>query len=72
MSSKQIGRLALPNGRSLSRMAYGLWRLSEAADHSVDANLARIDACLAQGISTFDHADIYGDYRCEACRRVTG
>ena len=65
MSSKQIGRLALPNGRSLSRMAYGVWRLSEAADHSVDANLARIDACLAQGISTFDHADIYGDYSCE-------
>jgi predicted oxidoreductase len=46
-------------------MAYGVWRLSEAADHSVNANLARIDACLAQGITTFDHADIYGDYSCE-------
>ncbi len=65
MNSK-IGRITLPNGRSLSRMAYGVWRLSEAQDHSVSANLARIDACLAQGISTFDHADIYGDYRCEA------
>jgi predicted oxidoreductase len=43
-----------------------VWRLSEAQDHSVSANLARIDACLAQGITTFDHADIYGDYRCEA------
>jgi predicted oxidoreductase len=32
----------------------------------VDATLARIDACLAHGITTFDHADIYGDYRCEA------
>lgn len=59
-------RLTLPNGRSLSQIAYGVWRLSDAADCSVDANLARIDACLAQGISTFDHADIYGDYRCEA------
>ena len=59
-------RITLPNGRSLSQIAYGLWRLSEANDTSVDANLARIDACLAQGISTFDHADIYGDYRCEA------
>ena len=48
MSSKRIGRLALPNGRSLSRMAYGVWRLSEAQDGSVNANLARIDACLAQ------------------------
>jgi predicted oxidoreductase len=65
MNSK-IGRITFPNGRSLSRMAYGVWRLSEAQDHSVGANLARIDACLAQGITTFDHADIYGDYRCEA------
>ena len=46
--------------------AYGVWRLSEAEDCSVSANLARIDSCLAQGITTFDHADIYGDYRCEA------
>lgn len=61
-----IGRVTLPNARSLSRMAYGVWRLAQAQDHSVSANLARIDACLAQGITTFDHADIYGDYRCEA------
>jgi predicted oxidoreductase len=66
MSSNDISRITLPNGRSLSRMAYGVWRLSEAADHSVNANLARIDACLAQGITTFDHADIYGNYSCEA------
>jgi predicted oxidoreductase len=59
-------RITLPNGRHLSQMAYGVWRLSEASDTSVNANLARIDACLAQGITTFDHADIYGDYRCEA------
>lgn len=61
-----MNRTPLPNGRTLSQMAYGVWRLSEAADTSVAANLARIDACLAQGITTFDHADIYGDYRCEA------
>ena len=61
-----MNRITLPNGHSLSQMAYGVWRLSEAADTSVNANLARIDACLAQGITTFDHADIYGDYRCEA------
>ena len=64
--NSDIGRTKLPNSRTLSRMAYGVWRLSEAQDHSVSANLARIDACLAQGITTFDHADIYGDYRCEA------
>lgn len=61
-----MNRISLPNNRTLSRMAYGVWRLSEAADTSVSANLERIDACLAQGITTFDHADIYGDYRCEA------
>ena len=61
-----MNRITLPNGRQLSQMAYGVWRLSEATDTSVNANLARIDACLAQGITTFDHADIYGDYRCEA------
>ena len=59
-------RITLPNGHQLSQMAYGVWRLSEAADISVNTTLARIDACLAQGITTFDHADIYGDYRCEA------
>jgi predicted oxidoreductase len=61
-----MNRIALPNGRTLSQMAYGVWRLAEASDTSVNANLARIDSCLAQGITTFDHADIYGDYRCEA------
>lgn len=61
-----MNRTALPNGNTLSAIAYGVWRLSEAPDSSVSANLQRIDACLAQGISTFDHADIYGDYRCEA------
>jgi predicted oxidoreductase len=61
-----MNRTTLPNGQTLSRIAYGVWRLSEADDCSINANLARIDSCLAQGITTFDHADIYGDYRCEA------
>lgn len=51
---------------SLSRIAYGVWRLSEAADCSARAVAEKIQACLDQGITTFDHADIYGDYRCEA------
>lgn len=61
-----MNRITLPNQRTLSPIACGVWRLAEAADPGVDATLARIDACLAQGITTFDHADIYGDYRCEA------
>jgi predicted oxidoreductase len=55
----------LAPGLSLSRIVWGAWRLAEAADHSPAAVAARIQACLDQGITTFDHADIYGDYRCE-------
>jgi predicted oxidoreductase len=61
-----MNRITLLNDQTLSHLAYGVWRLSEAADTSVSANLARIDACLDQGVTTFDHADIYGDYRCES------
>lgn len=59
-------RIELKPGLSLSRLAYGVWRLSEAADTSAQAVAGRIQACLDQGITTFDHADIYGGYRCEA------
>ena len=60
-----IPRITLPNGDTLSALAAGVWRLAEAQDPSPQATLARMDACLAQGITTFDHADIYGDYACE-------
>lgn len=48
-----------------SRIVYGAWRLADAADTSPQAVLAKLQACLDQGITTIDHADIYGDYRCE-------
>lgn len=59
-------RVELNSDLSLSRLAYGVWRLSEAADTSAQAVAGRIQACLDQGITTFDHADIYGGYSCEA------
>ncbi|MBR7890187.1 aldo/keto reductase [Marinomonas sp. A79] len=49
----------------LSRLVYGVWRLGDADDVSVSHIREKIDLCLGQGISTFDHADIYGDYECE-------
>ena len=51
-------------GPQVSRLALGLWRL---ADWSLsDGELLHlIEATLHLGITTFDHADIYGDYRCE-------
>ncbi len=58
--------VALGDDLSLSRILYGLWRLADDGDTSAGHVRAKIDACLAQGITSFDHADIYGGYRAEA------
>jgi predicted oxidoreductase len=49
-----------------SRIVYGMWRLGDDADTSTKHIEAKIDACLEQGITTMDQADIYGDYGAEA------
>jgi predicted oxidoreductase len=59
-------RIDLPGAVNLSRLVYGAWRLGDGANSSAAHTTSLIDACLAQSITTFDHADIYGDYRCEA------
>ncbi len=59
-------RLPLNEHVELSRIAYGVWRLGDSEDTSTAATRRKIDLCLAQGITTFDHADIYGGYRCES------
>ena len=50
----------------LSELIYGVWRLADDADTSIAHVRKKIDACLSIGMTTFDHADIYGDYSCEA------
>ncbi|MDG3040220.1 aldo/keto reductase [Roseicyclus marinus] len=50
----------------LSRIVYGMWRLGDDADTSPAHVEAKIEACLAQGITTMDQADIYGGYTAEA------
>jgi predicted oxidoreductase len=50
----------------LSRLVYGMWRLGDDADTSPAHVQAKIEACLAQGITSFDQADIYGGYTAEA------
>ena len=50
----------------LSRIVYGMWRLGDDPDTSPSHVQAKIEACLAQGITTIDQADIYGGYRAEA------
>lgn len=53
-------------GISLSRIVYGMWRVGDDADTSPKHVQAKIEACLAQGITTIDQADIYGGYTAEA------
>ena len=49
-----------------SRLVYGMWRLGDDSDTSPRNVQAKIEACLAQGITTIDQADIYGGYTSEA------
>lgn len=48
-----------------SRIVYGMWRLGDDTDTSPAHVQAKVEACLAQGITTMDQADIYGDYGAE-------
>lgn len=50
---------------SMSRLAMGLWRLVDW-EHSPAALVELTEKLLEMGVTTFDLADIYGDYRCEA------
>lgn len=58
-------RVTLQNDLSLSRIVYGMWRLGDVEDTSPKAVQAKIEACLEQGITTMDQADIYGGYMAE-------
>lgn len=53
-------------GPSLSQIVYGVWRLGDNPDQAnVNDVFKKIDAALETGMTTFDHADIYGNYGCE-------
>ncbi len=53
------------NGLVLSRIVAGMWRMGEWG-MSAQQRLAFIEQILALGVSSFDHADIYGNYGVEA------
>ena len=56
----------LPNLPKFSEVIYGVWRLADRPEeNSAEKALSKISACLELGMTTFDHADIYGDYTCE-------
>ena len=61
-----MDRINLTDDLTLSRLVYGMWRLGDDADTSPAHVQAKVEACLAQGISTMDQADIYGGYEAEA------
>ena len=59
-------RISLSDSLSVSRIIYGLWRLTDDPKHSKKHLQSKIEACLDQGITTFDQADIYGGYSSES------
>jgi len=54
-----------PEGPEFSRMIFGAWRMADWG-LSTNDNQKLIEQSIELGITTFDHADIYGDYQCEA------
>ena len=50
---------------SLSPIVAGTWRMA-SWEWSVQERLRWIEGCLALGVTSFDHADIYGGYSVEA------
>lgn len=61
-----MDRIELTSDLSLSRIVYGMWRIGDDEDTSQRHVQAKIEACLEQGITTLDQADIYGGYTAEA------
>ncbi len=58
-------RVEIAPGLGLSRMVYGMWRLGDDEDTTPAHVQAKVEACLDQGITTIDQADIYGGYTAE-------
>ncbi|NBO37435.1 oxidoreductase [bacterium] len=54
------------NNAAISPLVFGAWRLADTpAEANADAVAQKISMALEHGITSFDHADIYGDYTCE-------
>ncbi|MCL9780227.1 aldo/keto reductase family oxidoreductase [Vibrio sp. S4M6] len=56
--------LVAPQGPELSELVQGYWRLAEW-NMSPQQRLSFLKRHIELGISTVDHADIYGNYECE-------
>ena len=57
-------RVQMAETLEFSRIIQGFWRLAEW-NMTKQELLSFIEDCMDMGITTFDHADIYGGYTCE-------
>jgi predicted oxidoreductase len=68
----KISRLTLEKiylsdaGPKVSQAVYGFWRWSNTPDVQESTMDRIVGLCLELGINSFDHADHYGHYECEA------
>ena len=58
-------RVKLSHNLDVSRLVYGMWRLTDDQNTSAEHIRNKLAACLDQGITTIDQADIYGGYQAE-------
>ena len=59
-------RIELSDKLELSQIIYGMWRIGDDENTSPSHVQAKIEACLSQGITSLDQADIYGGYEAES------
>ncbi len=59
-----MNTITLTNGPQISRLVHGLWRLQDWK-LSNQQLLQLMQQAMELGVTTFDHADIYGNYSCE-------
>lgn len=52
-------------GPKVSPAIYSFWRWSNLSGNGTTEMERVVGLCLELGINTFDHAEVYGDYRCE-------
>ena len=60
-----VSKLTLSERLSLSRLSLGVWRMNQWNLNDGDL-LVLFETAVELGITTIDHADIYGGYTCEA------
>lgn len=53
------------SGPKVSPAIYSFWRWSNLSGNGTTEMERVVGLCLELGINTFDHAEVYGDYRCE-------